>query len=70
MKVKAMYGLAELARLSGLSKKRVRSLLMKSGVLKEGGIVYLSDLKQSIPEFWESCLDCESARRIVGDDGQ
>jgi len=67
VKPKAIYSISELSQLSGLSWKRTKRLLQKAGVWKKGR-VFLSDLKQELPEFWESCLDCEAVRAL-DDDG-
>ena len=60
-KLKAFYSVPELAEMTGVGRGQLRRLLESNGVvLHRNGrklVVYLSDIKRSMPDLWESTLD-------------
>jgi hypothetical protein len=71
--LKTYYTMRELAELSGIEARKVRRVLEGNGVpLKRSGIggkrahvvVFLSDLKARLPEFWDSCIE----KRVLDDE--
>lgn len=69
MEIQVAYRIAELAELTGWHEKRVLRTLVNSKVpVKKVGavkLVFLSDIKEYLPEFWESLL---LKRALQGDD--
>lgn len=60
LEVKVVYGVSELARMCDMSTKKVERVLKGAGVpvKKLGGVkqVFLSDLKEHLPELWDSIV--------------
>jgi hypothetical protein len=69
MAMKAVYSVGELAKLTGLSRKRILKLLQERGVNLSKDTrpmyVFLSELQRALPELWESLVICEGARPWV-----
>jgi hypothetical protein len=66
MELKASYTIGDLASLAGMTARQVRALLNSNGVRltltgegrkRRHRVVLLSELKESFPEFWASCVE-------------
>jgi hypothetical protein len=70
MDPKAIYTIAEMARLAGISRYRTLRTLESAGVrtdrLANRRVVFLADLRDACPAFWDSIL----ARRAAGGEGR
>jgi len=66
LEVKVLYGVAELGRLAGMSSKKVERVLKNAGVPihQDGKVkeVYLSELKEYLPQLWDSLLTRRALR--------
>ncbi len=66
LQLKAVYGIAELARSAGVSRQFLHRLLPKAGVklVRHGGFVLvpLQEIKRCIPELWKAIIVVEQQR--------
>lgn len=66
MELKAIYTIAEMAKLAGLSRYRTLRTLESAGVrtdrLAHRRVVFLADLHDACPALWDSILARRAAR--------
>lgn len=69
LKLQAFYSIGELARLTSMSKKRIRLMLTNVGITShlEGGlrIVFISDIEARLPALWASIVACARMQVVV-----
>jgi hypothetical protein len=68
VRLKACYTVRELAEDSGLTRWQVIRLLNRAGISSRIGrqrVVYLSVLRKSLPELWESMVYMEQLRQAI-----
>jgi hypothetical protein len=69
--IQALYPVSELARVMGVSHRRLQKLLETSEVyvMRAGRFLYvpLTELEEKVPPLWESIKAAESLRRALDD---
>jgi len=67
--LKALYGVPELARITGIGQDTMRRLLRKRGIelVRVGRTIYvpLSELGKRVPQMWQSIMDAERMRHAA-----
>jgi len=70
-KLRSFYGVAELAKLGGETRKSMMMALKVNGVpLHRHGlkvVVYLGELKTIAPAIWQSIVECDAIREKLKD---
>lgn len=61
-RLKVAYTVTELAQMAGESRRKMLRLLLSNGVKlhkrgARGDLVFLSQIRQSFPDLWDSLLD-------------
>ena len=69
LKLQPFYTMAELQRLTGISRRRVDRLMLTAGIAtrRVGGqrLVFVSTIEDKLPELWKSMVACERARVVA-----
>jgi hypothetical protein len=69
--IQALYPVSELARVMGVSHRRLQKLLKTSEVyvMRAGRFLYvpLTELEEKVPPLWDSIKAAESLRRALDD---
>ena len=69
LRIQALYPVSELARVMGVSHRRLQKLLESSEVyvMRAGRFLYvpLTELEEKVPPLWDSIKAAESLRRAL-----